>query len=197
MVPRVHLRLSDSVGGQGQVNRRPSAFQVNRAERCADLRKRTSPTSETALGGRCNFHASRVRYAPSIRQDSDPTQLRPWAKGLRPRTKPNQSRMPSAPLPPRSLPSGPSAVPDERGGQDHPVASRRGRRRRGRGRCRCVAGAALRARSAPAPQAARRTAPAGPQDYPLWCGQRRTRAGNRLGPATSSHRTTRSQVSRH
>jgi hypothetical protein len=34
-------------------NRRPSAFQVNRAERCANLRKRTSLTSGTALGGRC------------------------------------------------------------------------------------------------------------------------------------------------
>src|SRR6185437_3082020 len=40
-------------------NRRPSAFQVNRAKRYADLRKRTSPTSETALGGRCEIHASR------------------------------------------------------------------------------------------------------------------------------------------
>jgi hypothetical protein len=42
-------------------NCRPSAFQVNCAERCADLRKRTSLTSETALGGRCNVHASRTR----------------------------------------------------------------------------------------------------------------------------------------
>jgi hypothetical protein len=40
-------------------NRRPSAFQVSRAERCADLQKRTSPTSGTALGGRCRIHASR------------------------------------------------------------------------------------------------------------------------------------------
>lgn len=46
---------------------------------------------------------------------------------------------------------GPSAVPDERVGQDHPLVSRRGRRPRGRGRYRCPAGAALRARSAPAP----------------------------------------------
>jgi hypothetical protein len=42
-------------------NRRPSAFQVNRAKRCADLRKRTSLGSGTALGGRCNFDASRTR----------------------------------------------------------------------------------------------------------------------------------------
>jgi hypothetical protein len=41
-------------------NCRPSAFQVNRAKRCADLRKRTSLTSETALGGRCNIYASRT-----------------------------------------------------------------------------------------------------------------------------------------
>jgi hypothetical protein len=34
-------------------NRRPSAFQVNRAKRYADLQKRTSLTSGTALGGRC------------------------------------------------------------------------------------------------------------------------------------------------
>jgi hypothetical protein len=33
-------------------NRRPSAFQVNRAKRYADLQKRTSLTSEIALGGR-------------------------------------------------------------------------------------------------------------------------------------------------
>jgi hypothetical protein len=44
-------------------NRRPSAFQVNRAKRYADLRKRTSLTSGTALGGRCNVHANRGRYA--------------------------------------------------------------------------------------------------------------------------------------
>jgi hypothetical protein len=36
-------------------NCQPSAFQVNRAKRCANLRKRTSLTSETALGGRCAF----------------------------------------------------------------------------------------------------------------------------------------------
>jgi hypothetical protein len=34
-------------------NCRPSAFQVNRAKRYADQQKRTSLTSETALGGRC------------------------------------------------------------------------------------------------------------------------------------------------
>jgi hypothetical protein len=55
-------------------NRRPSAFQVNHAKRCADLQKRTSLTSETALGGRCKFHASKARYTPSTRQGSDPTQ---------------------------------------------------------------------------------------------------------------------------
>lgn len=42
--------------------------------------------------------------------------------------------------PETSYPRRPSAAPEERGGQDHPVASRRGRRRRGRGRYRCAAG---------------------------------------------------------
>ena len=43
-------------------NRRPSAFQVNRAKRCADLRKRMSLTSGTALGGRCSVaYANRTR----------------------------------------------------------------------------------------------------------------------------------------
>ena len=37
-------------------------FQVNRAKRYADLQKRTSLTSETALGGRCSIHASRTQY---------------------------------------------------------------------------------------------------------------------------------------
>jgi hypothetical protein len=49
-------------------NRRPSAFQVNRAKRCADLRKRTSLTSGTALGGRCTTHDSR---APESTQGSE------------------------------------------------------------------------------------------------------------------------------
>jgi hypothetical protein len=43
-------------------NRRPSAFQVNHAKRCADLQERTSLTSGTALGGRCSVHASRTQY---------------------------------------------------------------------------------------------------------------------------------------
>ena len=46
-------------------NRRPSAFQVNHAKRYADLQKRTSLTSGTALGGRCKIHASTVRYVLS------------------------------------------------------------------------------------------------------------------------------------
>jgi hypothetical protein len=46
-------------------NRRPSAFQVNRAKRCADLEKRTSLTSGTALGGRCETHANSARQALS------------------------------------------------------------------------------------------------------------------------------------
>ena len=52
-------------------NRRPSAFQVNRAKHYADLRKRTLLTSETALGGRCTTHASRApeQYAGSERDD--------------------------------------------------------------------------------------------------------------------------------
>jgi hypothetical protein len=51
-------------------NCRPSAFQVNRAERCADLPKRMSLTSGTALGGRCNVHANRIRYTSSTRQNN-------------------------------------------------------------------------------------------------------------------------------
>ena len=44
--------------GAGSI-RRPSAFQVNRAKCCADLQKRMSLTSGTALGGRCaEIHAS-------------------------------------------------------------------------------------------------------------------------------------------
>jgi hypothetical protein len=54
-------------------NCRPSAFQVNRAKRCANLRKRTSLTSGTALSGRCNAHASSAQYTPSTTQDSAPT----------------------------------------------------------------------------------------------------------------------------
>jgi hypothetical protein len=49
-------------------------FQVNRAKRCADLRKRTSPTSGTALGGKGNIDASRTQHAPSNKRDSDFTQ---------------------------------------------------------------------------------------------------------------------------
>ena len=64
-------------------NRRPSAFQVNHAKRYADLQKRTSPTSETALGGRCKIHASRTQCTPSTRQDSDPA--RATCTGWRPR----------------------------------------------------------------------------------------------------------------
>ena len=40
-------------------------LQGHRAKRCADLRKRKSLTSETALGGRCVFDANRVRCALS------------------------------------------------------------------------------------------------------------------------------------
>jgi hypothetical protein len=67
-------QIRDTVWSGAGSNRRPSAFQVNRAKRCAELRKRTSLTSGTALGGRCKIHASRTRYTPSTRQDSDPTQ---------------------------------------------------------------------------------------------------------------------------
>jgi hypothetical protein len=56
------------------------AFQVNSAKRYADLQKRTSPTSETALGGRCKIHASRTRFALSTRQGNHPT--RAIYKGL-------------------------------------------------------------------------------------------------------------------
>jgi hypothetical protein len=62
-------------GGQGQDRTVDlPLFRSNRAERCADLRKRTSLTSETALGGRCKCHASRTQYSPSIRQAATPTQ---------------------------------------------------------------------------------------------------------------------------
>ena len=54
-----------SRGSGAGSNRQPSAFQVNRAERCADLRKRTSPTSETALGGRCT---NKVRQSITAQQ---------------------------------------------------------------------------------------------------------------------------------
>jgi hypothetical protein len=64
---RTSSLLPDVWSGAGS-NRRPSAFQVNRAKRCADLRKRTSLTSGTALGGRCRIHASRVRHALFVRQ---------------------------------------------------------------------------------------------------------------------------------
>src|ERR1700759_4442163 len=47
--PGVFLRSGNSLWSGAGSNRRPSAFQVNRAKRCADLRKRTSLTSGTAL----------------------------------------------------------------------------------------------------------------------------------------------------
>jgi hypothetical protein len=72
-------------------NRRPSAFQVNRAKRCADLRKRTSPTSETAQGGRCKIHASNVCYSLSTRQDSALPE--PRSKGWCPRSEPHLTYM--------------------------------------------------------------------------------------------------------
>src|ERR1700685_4819648 len=73
-------------------NCRPSAFQVNRAERCADLRKRTSLISGTALGGRCKIHANRIGYALSIRQTA--ALHEPCAKSRCPRTQAYQLRMP-------------------------------------------------------------------------------------------------------
>ena len=93
-----HFRCCEMWSGAGS-NRRPSAFQVNRAKRCADLRKRTPPTSGTALGGRCEIHATRLNTLRPPGKAATPP--RPWAKGLCPRIKPKQSRMPSAPLPPR------------------------------------------------------------------------------------------------
>ncbi len=152
-------QIRDDVWSGAGSNRRPSAFQVNRAERCADLRKRTSLTSGTALGGRCKIHASRTQYTRPPGKTATPPESRAEV-GVR-----GPSRTNRACLRHRSrhgvIPPGPSAAPDERGGQDHPVASRHGRRRRGRGRYRFAAGAAVRARSAPVPQAARRTAQAG------------------------------------
>jgi hypothetical protein len=63
-------------------NRRPSAFQVNHAKRYANLQKRTSPTSETALGGRCTTHANRTRHARPL--GSTAMLPEPCAKGWRP-----------------------------------------------------------------------------------------------------------------
>jgi hypothetical protein len=70
-------QIRDTVWSGTGSNCRPSAFQVNRAKRCADLRKRTLLTSGSALGGRCESYGNRTRYIPSIRQDSDPTQSPP------------------------------------------------------------------------------------------------------------------------
>jgi hypothetical protein len=64
-------QIRDDVWSGAGSNRRPSAFQVNRAKRCTDLRNWTSLTSETELGGRCEIHANRIRYTPSARLDSN------------------------------------------------------------------------------------------------------------------------------
>jgi len=67
--------LSDVSSGQRQsvvrdrIELSTFPFQVNRAKRCAELQKRTSLTSETALGERCSVHASRAQCTPSTRQD--------------------------------------------------------------------------------------------------------------------------------
>jgi len=55
---RENIRKLKRWSGAGS-NRRPSAFQFNSAKRCADLQKRWSLTSETALGGRCKIYATR------------------------------------------------------------------------------------------------------------------------------------------
>jgi hypothetical protein len=52
----VSARQRDYLVREGS-NCRPSAFQVNRAKRCANLQKRTSLTSGTTLGGRCENNA--------------------------------------------------------------------------------------------------------------------------------------------
>jgi hypothetical protein len=54
------FRRSATMWSGAGSNRRPSAFQVNRAKRYADLQQRMSLTSGTALGGRCNLNASRT-----------------------------------------------------------------------------------------------------------------------------------------
>jgi hypothetical protein len=67
--PGAFLLVRGDVWSGAGSNRRPSAFQVNHAKRCADLQKRTSPPSETALGGRCKIHANRLGHsspAPGI-----------------------------------------------------------------------------------------------------------------------------------
>jgi hypothetical protein len=58
-------QIREAVWSGAGSNRRPSAFQVNHAKRYADLQKRTSLTSENALGGRCEIDANTARYASS------------------------------------------------------------------------------------------------------------------------------------
>ena len=65
-------QIRDDVWSGTGSNCRPSAFQVNRAKRYADLRKRTSLTSETALGGRCEIYASRVQYLVEVKRRRTP-----------------------------------------------------------------------------------------------------------------------------
>ena len=72
------------VSAKGQVgggerpgsDRRPSALQVNSAKRCADLRKLTSLTSRTTLGGRCKNHAC---TEPSSARSPGKIATLPWA----------------------------------------------------------------------------------------------------------------------
>jgi hypothetical protein len=77
-------QIRDEVWSGAGSNRRPSAFQVNRAERCADLRKRTSLTSGTALGRRYEIHGSMARYTPSARQAVTDSTLCCWRETVMP-----------------------------------------------------------------------------------------------------------------
>jgi hypothetical protein len=63
--------MSTSLAVTPRRDRMPGDCQVNRAKRYTDLQKRTSLTSETVLGGRCELGASSLRYRLSTRQDSN------------------------------------------------------------------------------------------------------------------------------
>jgi len=69
---RSRFRRSERLCGQGQDRTVDlPLFRVNRAKRCANLPKRTSLISGTALGGRCSVYANRVRYARSTTKYSE------------------------------------------------------------------------------------------------------------------------------
>jgi hypothetical protein len=88
-------QIRDEVWSGTGSNRRPCAFQVNRAKRCADLRKRTSLTSGTALGGRCNVHANRVDMPGPLRDVARATSCPMVTRSPRPRSPTRPSASPA------------------------------------------------------------------------------------------------------